>query len=441
MNSFTKHTVEIDPYTSCLQFCAPSKKALLVVREISQYTSGPGACDHRSNGVGSINIGDALIAVNGASVFDYTPAQSMSLFASQKLPFQASFIRYTASSSTAPFINTRTSVSALASPANNMPRARPMGCMAYAAEHTHMDSYHPVIPLHQHSSNSQSSYCPPQPCRRSMAAIRPSLMPIRPSLALTELVPRVSSRSALSTPVSEFSPISVGFDTSAQSRDFDYEDYFDIDVTTKDLVAGFFRRNHVTSAANSCVIQELVTRTSTFLCNNAVMLDKKRTSLTTPDSQCLISSNGLYYGYHGFSVRIVRCATAVRQEIGVVSNDDVDSIRMEKGGVRDTTAFGARAMFGSTQHANYYISLNDNKVRRSFKRLSVRKNSNKWQAGDVIKVCLNFKKGNIKFSRNDQLPAKTMSLQRNKIYHPFVAFSGDCKYELVTPGDDIIWRK
>ena len=120
MNFFTKHTSTVDPYTSSIKFWVPTKKALLVVREISQYASGAGACDPRSNGVSSINIGDALIAVNDTFVFDCNPAESLSLFILQKLPFQASFLRYTANSANVPYINTRTCVT---NPCINMPIA------------------------------------------------------------------------------------------------------------------------------------------------------------------------------------------------------------------------------------------------------------------------------------------------------------------------------
>jgi len=226
--------------------------------------------------------------------------------------------------------------------------------------------------------------------------------------------------------------MSIGYNTDSFELDL-------IDQSTTDLVSGYFRRLGI--GVNS----ETLSRTATFLCNNDVHLDVKKTNPENRNARCLLSSNGLFYGYHEFSIHIKRCAWAERQEIGVVSSLDVDSMWMAKGGVRETTAFGARAIFGSTRHANYYVSLNDNKVRRSFFRLSVknvhinqqgRTAHHTLKQGDVIRVSLDLKKGNIKFYINEQKP-KTMTLQKNKTYYPFVAFVGNCEYELTTPEDHI----
>lgn len=153
---------------------------------------------------------------------------------------------------------------------------------------------------------------------------------------------------------------------------------------------------------------------------------------------CMISTNGLQHGIHEWSIKIIKC-NALRQEIGIISNSDIDNIKIQKGGIKNTIGFGARAIYGNKVitgftakpiHYNYYASYNDNKSIRCFKNLSG-KDKQGWNDGDIIKICLNLKYGNIKFYLNGQKVRKTMSVQMNKVYFPVIAFSGHCEYQLV----------
>jgi len=113
----------------------------------------------------------------------------------------------------------------------------------------------------------------------------------------------------------------------------------------------------------------------------------------------------------------------------VIGTNDIHNIQTLKGGIKDTTEFGARAIYGNKGNCNYYASINDNMSVRYFKNIpsSI---AHKWCKGDIITVCLNLRCGNINFYFNGKKVTKTMSIQKNKVYYPVVSFSGDCQYEL-----------
>ena len=156
---------------------------------------------------------------------------------------------------------------------------------------------------------------------------------------------------------------------------------------------------------------------------------------------CRISSNGLSYGYHEWSVKIMKCAGAVRQEMGVVSNPDLEEyeILSFENGIKNAFAFGARAIYGYKQRLkddkksafyNYYASIDDDREARCYKKLSKIKQQ-RWKKGDIIKVCLNLRQNNITFYLNGRKVRKTISLQKGKVYYPVIAYTGDCEYRVM----------
>ena len=128
-------------------------------------------------------------------------------------------------------------------------------------------------------------------------------------------------------------------------------------------------------------------------------------------------------------------------EIGVVENTrNVNDIVMQTDGICAMPEFGARAMYGDENHFafekrkknesnQYYGSYNsDNSVRC---RKKIINRTIGWKHGDVIKVVLNLRRSNIQFYLNGAKVRKTLSLEKQRLYHPIIAFCGECKYELI----------
>ena len=133
-----------------------------------------------------------------------------------------------------------------------------------------------------------------------------------------------------------------------------------------------------------------------------------------------------------WSIKILKC-NDFRQEIGIISIFD-QNLRICDGGVCDTMGFGARAVYGCNQQNNsfYYASYNANNKVRCKKDLSqLNVHANGWKSGDVIKVCLNLNKGNIKFYLNDTKVRKKLSVQKNTMYYPIIVWSGNCGYKVL----------
>eukprot|EP01084_Bolivina_argentea_P317567 550624_1 len=147
---------------------------------------------------------------------------------------------------------------------------------------------------------------------------------------------------------------------------------------------------------------------------------------------CLLSSKGLKSGYYEWKIKILKC-DVFRQEIGVVTNPQIDNIKFSKNGAADMNNFGSRAIYGNELCTNsvYYGSYNSDGLERCYRDLS-KDSKIGWITGDIIKVCLNLVNWRIKFCRNGVPVRKAMSLQKNQTYYPMILFSGElCQYKLI----------
>jgi len=160
-----------------------------------------------------------------------------------------------------------------------------------------------------------------------------------------------------------------------------------------------------------CEIQEIEKNIS-----NDVILDRE---LCTENRSVLISSTGFSSGIHEWTIT-VDGADGQLQEIGVISNGDIDEFEFERG------VFGARAIYGCelSSKTSQYASLNADRSVRCQKVLR----GKHYQCGDQITVRLDADKGTIRFSLNGSKVRKVMSLERATTYYPFIAHSGYCAY-------------
>eukprot|EP01083_Nonionella_stella_P196906 724225_1 len=89
------------------------------------------------------------------------------------------------------------------------------------------------------------------------------------------------------------------------------------------------------------------------------------------DNKYLMSSNGFQSGYHEWTIEIIQC-DLLRQEIGVISNFDINVDIGNFGGIRENNEFGARSVYGNIPEMNsfFYASYNNNNTCRCNKPLS-----------------------------------------------------------------------
>jgi len=196
-----------------------------------------------------------------------------------------------------------------------------------------------------------------------------------------------------------------------------------IDKCTNQLVTGYFRR---LSTSNDGMFAHILELSADYLMNNEVVFDVMSDSMN-------LSRNGFYYGIHEFKIKIISLTN--RMEIGIVENiDSANELSVSTSGIASMHALGARAFFGSESVFafekkkkiivnQYYGSV------RCKKKIINRKCG--WQSGDVIKIILNLRRGNIQFYLNGTKVRKTLSLENGKTFYPMIAFDGDCQYELM----------
>jgi len=154
-------------------------------------------------------------------------------------------------------------------------------------------------------------------------------------------------------------------------------------------------------------------------------------SVTTSNGKIVVlDSNGFSKGCHEWTVTILKTDIEA-QEIGVVANGDISDIHVDSGGVLKTSSFGARSCFGSELCSSsiYYGSLNRNGQKRCFRDLT-EWYSVGWCVGDQITVKIDLRRYRIRYLLNGQPVRYCMSLQPGYSYHPFISFSGNCKYSL-----------
>jgi len=153
---------------------------------------------------------------------------------------------------------------------------------------------------------------------------------------------------------------------------------------------------------------------------NDVILDRR---VCTDHRSLLVSSKGFSSGIHEWTIT-VNAGDGQLQEIGVISNGEVDELDVE------STNFGARAIYASQLSSEtrecYYKSLNKDGSVRCQKPLP----GKHWRCGDEIKVRLDADKATIRFFLNGNKVRKVMSLERERTYYPIIAHSGYCSYSV-----------
>eukprot|EP01084_Bolivina_argentea_P124854 221249_1 len=99
-------------------------------------------------------------------------------------------------------------------------------------------------------------------------------------------------------------------------------------------------------------------------------------------------------------------------------------------GICDTPLFGARVIYGCNNNEFYYSSYGKGNKQRCHKDLTkLNVHQNGWKNGDIIKICLNLNKGNIKFYLNDKKIRRTLSVEKRIKYYPIVGFTENCPFK------------
>lgn len=144
-----------------------------------------------------------------------------------------------------------------------------------------------------------------------------------------------------------------------------------------------------------------------------------------------VSSTPLKAGLiHEWTLEVMACDVEM-MEVGICSVANIEGIDIHNDGVTETVALGARGIYGNelASASNWYCSFNKDGARRSFKDLAPQHHIG-WTVKDQIKIVVNLQKWRIKFYRNGKRVRKTLSLQANQTYYPFISFSGNCQYYL-----------
>jgi len=147
-----------------------------------------------------------------------------------------------------------------------------------------------------------------------------------------------------------------------------------------------------------------------------------------------ISSVSFTSGYHEWSITVKQCGVGM-QEIGMISRRDLseDVVELSQGmAISINSCFGARTVYGTHSRFKdaYYASYDDDNRPRCFRKLSNSKHD-QWRNGDTITVCVDMDQHKVKFRKNGKAVRKSMSLQRDISYFPCIAFSGQCRYDIV----------
>ena len=155
---------------------------------------------------------------------------------------------------------------------------------------------------------------------------------------------------------------------------------------------------------SNCSSKELLRRhiIQQYSLNPAIHFDT--VAITESNDKIIaVSSKPLRSGVHEWTLQIVDCDVEIA-EIGVCSVCDIEDIQIGDGGVTETVALGARAVYGNElgTDSTWYASYNEDGRRRCFKDL---KDSHPigWTSKDQIKVVLDLDKWRIKFYRNGKM--------------------------------------
>jgi len=180
------------------------------------------------------------------------------------------------------------------------------------------------------------------------------------------------------------------------------------------------------STVNTPAYNENIDNVISPTINIGPYLDPENVCFDIRCNKYMISANGFESGYHEWTIHVLKCDN-LRQEIGIVSYFDRYISIDDHVGVRNNREFGARAIYGNNKEINqfYYASMNKDNSSRCSKKLS---SDSSWSEGDDIKICLDLNKGSITFMLNGKKVRKSISVQPNTTYYPFISYAGDCRY-------------
>lgn len=169
----------------------------------------------------------------------------------------------------------------------------------------------------------------------------------------------------------------------------------------------------------------------TDISDDAVRFDTAAISDNRNGKICMLSSKGLSSGTHQWQIQVLKSDVEL-QEIGVVSSNDMTDLSISNKGAIATAQLKSRALYGCDlgQSKLFYGSWNDDNSARCYRDLTTLHKIG-WVVGDIIRIVVNLSKWRIKFFLNGKAVKKVMSLQTDRVYHPVVCFSGNCRYKLL----------
>jgi len=203
------------------------------------------------------------------------------------------------------------------------------------------------------------------------------------------------------------------------------------DAATTDSSA-FARDTDCADKIQQCIVQKYSEASE----EKGVRFDRyartKRTSKKTRTRICLLDSKGLRTGQHAWQVQILK-SDVFLQEMGVVANSEISSIKVDKAGIAATVEFGAKSVFSSELctkskiHSLLLATFNEDGSRKSELTLKSRTG---WRVFDVIEVRVDLEAWTIRYSRNGEQVGKVLPLPKHQVYHPVICFQGNCQYDL-----------
>jgi len=158
----------------------------------------------------------------------------------------------------------------------------------------------------------------------------------------------------------------------------------------------------------------------------------KRTTKKTRTRICLLDSKGLRTGVHCWQVQILK-SDVFLQEMGVVANSEIASLKVDRAGIQNTREFGAKSVFSSELctvsniHSMLLATFHEDGSRKAELTLKSRTG---WRVFDVIEVKVDLEAWTIRYSRNGEQVGKVLPLPKHQVYHPVICFQGNCQYDL-----------
>ena len=366
-------TVEIKQLPLGILFAPPSAhKNFITIIGVSNYSHGEQL---------GLSIGDILIGINGRSTFELSSFETLKLFNKQRAPFSATFRSFTKH---IPMVRIQTDMK---SGWKHKYKARKeSNAIAIAPKLSKTQS----CDIDDQQDLFAAGTGTPDIIKLDKLDIFDKIDPLDKIDSFDDYLSPAPSTMLLkskSAPLGMIDPMShsVISPKSTPNQIYSYLNFYDnhVDLFTKDLVNGYIRILDSRRATNEdsvgtqiCTVLEIISIIcAQYLFDNEIKFDYTKQSIPPPpggwglgnggnhklydftstDSErvngydhglatiCKISSNGLKYGYHEWSIKITKCQSAIRQEIGVISNPDFDEydIPTFEHGIKNTFEFGA----------------------------------------------------------------------------------------------------